>query len=140
MVVFLERTKTNITDNNMEKEELLKELRKIEKKEREILIAPAWKNLFSKYVGKCFKQKNSYGDGDFWFIYYKVIELNKKDLFVSGNNVSGCCICNSFEKTSYDEYKIMKKDTCFVVNLGEEISEEEFNLAYKNFKDSIEEL
>lgn len=53
-----------------------KKLMEIEEEQRDRLVRPALR----KSVGKCFVYQNSYGSGEKWPLYAKVVSFDEKDM------------------------------------------------------------
>lgn len=127
---------------NLTKEELQKQLNIIAENEEKELINTHYPE-FKKLEGKCFKVKNNYScpeeDTDYWWLYKKVTEIKPEFVYdTRGNGVA--CHYNgfSFQMDKNGDISVIKEDYGYVHCLGDEISNEEFEEAFKNLKESIE--
>lgn len=101
------------TENELRKiaANVMNKLREVEDKRRIKELRPL--------IGKCFRYRNSYGHGENWWLYIKVIGLKSTWLKVF-----------FFEKTCYEEWKIKYDDIRSSMEGYEQISTEEFNQAW----------
>jgi hypothetical protein len=102
-------------------DKIRKELDKIETKKRI--------NTNKKYLGKCFKGENSYGNNEpKWWLYKKVIGVDYDLESIQ------------FQITSNGTYEIESNKWCNDLSYLKEISQEEFNQAWLEFKISVANL
>lgn len=77
---------------------------KTESKIHKIEIEPKIKKL----IGKCFKYRNSYGQGEDWWMYIKVVDYKP---------ISQCVIVCTYQKTTSQEHQIQMKKEQWGVDL-----------------------
>ena len=123
------------------KQELIKKLSKIEEEEKRELIEKFYPQLKS-FEGKCFRIKNSYGSGKKWWMYVMIRKVEKKDFYISGENVlstfSGLC----FQTDCYGNMRIEPSYTSFIHSMSEndEITREKFDLAFLLLQSKLKKL
>lgn len=124
------------------KEELRKELNKIEEKEFKDIITAEFPKLRDLVLDKYFKYRNSYGgDNKGWWLYRKVTDINPSDVYLLSNNEpTARCKGFSFEIRTNGEISIQQKDDTYIHILGQEITEREFNEAWNKMCDKIKAL
>ena len=108
---------------NLKKEEkILSD--KLNSYKRQLELVEELPNVVKKYEGKYFKERNSYGSGDSWFIYYYVEKV--LDLTIG--------IATSIQLTSDNKFEI-ETDRRFYLNAAKhEISAEEFSMDMDKFR------
>ena len=80
------------------------------------------RNKNSKYVGKCYKYRNSYSVGEAWWLY---LRITKADDGLDGYH---------FEHTSMDFFEIVRFKYWNIGDSYEEITRKEFDDAWANFQ------
>jgi hypothetical protein len=117
-----------------EKLELLKQLKAIEEKEFNEIIEANYPE-FKKLEGKYFKYKNCYScpqkKSDYWWLYSKVVTVEKENLYKSGENVLATCTCWGFQTDKNGMININPIYETYTHSLGVEISKSEFEKAWK---------
>lgn len=127
------------------KEQLQKELQQIEELEFNELIEKNYPK-FKALEGKCFKLKNNYSlpqkKNDYWFLYIKILKIEKKDLYRSKEVVLSYFNGWSFEQDKYNIININPNYNTHVHLLSQEneITEEEFNLAWLKLLNKINKI
>ena len=79
-------------------------------------------------VGKCYKVKNSYGSGDSWWLYRKVVSLSEH---YNLNTLE-------FQTDIYGKIQIEESDAYNLYDGHIEISQEEFYNAWKDLDKTID--
>jgi hypothetical protein len=122
------------------KEELQKQLAKIQEQERKEFTNKHWPE-FQKLIGKCFRYRNSYGTGKDWWLYIKVTNINKSSIYpVHGGSPSARYDGFSFQVDYYGNIQIEKERNGYVHSLGKEITQAEFTKAFNSVKKKINSL
>lgn len=123
----------------MEKEKLIKQLNAIKAKEHKEMIAEWLPKIRDKYLGKCFKSRNSYGSSSKgWWSYTMVTSIEENDIYdTGGNGVTSYFRGWNFQVTSANEVVIKPVDYWYVHLLDKQISEDEFNRAYNDMIDKL---
>lgn len=82
----------------------------------------------SQMIGKCQKFSNSYGSGDRWWLYRRILS-------VDGNQ----CACFRFQTTSSGLMEIQARECEYIggVNEWHDIDESEFNAAWDSMKAAL---
>lgn len=83
-------------------------------------------------IGKCFRFCNSYGSGDDWWLYVKIIDVEDGNL-----------IAHRFETCSHGTMQAQPRTALWPHNLESgytEIDASEFNAAWVEFKDTLAAL
>ena len=111
-----------------------KELAKIEKElkalyDRKIRITTSLEKkaepaLIKKFVGKCYKVKNSYNKKERWWLYKKVTSV-----------ADGCIVTFDFEATSKDRFEARVNDASYHQPETDwiEISSDQYRVAFLDF-------
>lgn len=127
------------------KQELLKELAKIEKQELKELINREYPK-FKKLEGACYKIRNSYGarndrESD-WFLYIKVCKINKSDLYRGANGILAYFTGVSFQTDNNNQATINFKERTYLhlYTDSQKITEEHFNRELDKLKARINKL
>jgi hypothetical protein len=86
---------------------------------------------FNQLLGKCFRYRNCFScpssDKDYWYMYMKV----------TGISDSGELLILQFEKDGHGDFSIRPDYTNLLLDLSIEITEKEFNDAWKGFVTEI---
>lgn len=131
------------TNKKPTKELLQKQLNDLAEQERKEMIK-AYYPQFKGLIGKFFKTKNSYSlpkkPSDYWFIYTKITDIKKGDLYDTGNGVLSEFRGFDFQTDMYGDITINKSRKGCVHSLGDEITEQEFNEAWNKMIDSLNKL
>jgi len=94
--------------------------------------------------GKCFKYKNSYSlpktKEDYWWLYIKVVKIEKSDLRESGNRI--LCSYNgwSFQTCTHETISINFNRNGYIDGIGKEITSKEFNTAWNQLLEKVKLL
>ena len=76
-----------------------------------------------KFIGKCFKSRNSYNSEDSWWIYYKIVGVLDDRVRII-----------SVEKTEYKKIEIEESDCiAHIITNNTEIPKSEFNRIFKKY-------
>lgn len=88
--------------------------------------------LRKKYEGKCFKFRDSYGSGEEWWLYYRVLKV--RDLRY--------CACVSFQSTSLSVLEVNKNNILPLGMLDDAIpiTRHEYNTALRSFYKKIQNI
>jgi len=74
------------------------------RKEMEVMEQEELKKMLpavqAKYMNKCYKTKNSFGPDEYWWLYYKVVDVTTKGLKA-----------HQFEKCANGEYRFKLQET-----------------------------
>lgn len=96
---------------------------------------------FKELVGRCYMSKNSYGEDESWWTYYKIIDISENDLYlVNDSEVFSSCTAIRFEKDCYGAFSINLKESVYTHSLDVEISEDSFNKAWEEIKESVNSI
>ena len=101
-------------------QELREEIIKLRRELDEIEQAEAEKKN-CHLVGKCYRYKNSYGGGSWWWRYRRVTTVNGNDI-----------LCFVFEKKP-NAFEVRVDDWLGALRNNQEISEDEFRQAWREF-------
>lgn len=130
-------------EKTMNKKELLAALAEIEKKEREQMLENYYPE-FKKLEGRFFKKQNNYScpekKSDYWWLYTKVVSVKPQDVYLSGSGVASHFSGWTFQTCKYKNVTIEKNAKGYVQNLGDEITEKEFNKAWNDMLLSLAKL
>jgi hypothetical protein len=129
----------------MKKEQLQKELARIEQLERKQIIDKNYPIIKKKYEGKYFKYRNCYScpakPSDYWWLYVKVVEIKPSDIYdTRGNGITSEYRGYSFQKDKYGQITIQNERKSYIHGLGKEITEMEFKKAWKNIIATLTEM
>lgn len=128
----------------LSKEELQRQLNDIAKKEKEKFIEKNHQPLVDKFVGKFFKQQQSWGGGlrnKIWYKYTKVLSINPDDVYAIHDDMpTAHCKVYSFQQDAIGDINFCVSTKAYAHNLGEEISEDEFNEEWNRVMDVLSEL
>ena len=125
------------------KEELQKQLDAIVLKEEKERINKAFPE-FKKLEGRYFKVKNCYSlakkPSDYWWLYVKVVEVKKSELYLSGDKE--CCYFRGYSfQTDKNGLITIDRNVYATSNgLAKEITQEEFNTAWLKVSDALNDL
>lgn len=112
------------------KEELQKQLKKIEKQEEKEFVKQHFPQ-FKKLEGKYFKRRNSYGQGKNWWMYIKITSITEQDVYTG---VGGIALCHyrgySFQTCSDGNISIEQVKRGYMHDIGTEITKKEFDAAW----------
>lgn len=123
------------------KAQLKKKLAAIEQKEYDQMVKKHHPILKKKYEGKYFKRINSYGKGSKkWPIYTAVVEIRPEDVYPMQNEVTATFKGWSFQAENRGVMIINKNENTYLTLLEAEISREEFEKAWENFKRKLPKL
>ena len=126
-----------------EKEKLQEKLNQIEENERLALQEINYPEICKKYLGKCFKVRNNYScpekASDYWFLYLKVTEIKKEDVYQTSNGVSATYSGYSFQTDKYKNVNV-RKENGYIHYLGEEITQNEFDEAWNKMINRVNSI
>ena len=126
-----------------EKEKLQEKLNQIEENERLALQENNYPEICEKYLGKCFKVRNNYScpekPSDYWFLYLKVTEIKKEDVYQTSNGVSATYSGYSFQTDKYKNVNV-RKENGYIHYLGEEITQNEFDEAWNKMINRVNSI
>lgn len=123
------------------KQELQKELNKLQIIEEQEVINQYYPAIRKKYEGKCFKYQNRYSTDDSWWLYFKVLEIKPEDVYdTNGNGVTSHFRGWSFQTDIHGMITIEQEKNGYVHSLGKQISEAEFNRAYNKMIEKMNTL
>lgn len=126
-----------------QKEELQEKLNQIEDNERLALQEKNYPEICEKYLGKCFKVRNNYScpekASDYWFLYTKVTEIKKEDVYQTSNGVSATYSGYSFQTDMHKNVNV-RKENGYIHSLGIEITQKEFDKAWSKMLDRIAKI
>jgi hypothetical protein len=104
-------------------------------REKDEVARPA----FAALVGKCFKFRNSYGSGEKWWLYVRILRLHKDSLTydtVQFQNTSR----SNIEIEYRQQWNFQQGNHFSVQNGWEEITFEEYDLERKQLLRRVKEL
>lgn len=133
-----------------EKEQLQKRLDEIRSQELKQIIDKAYPE-FEALIGKTFKKRNCNSlpkkPSDYWWLYSKIISINKDDIYLGGgykDQLEECPVLANCEVLRFQKDKngkvIVGIERTYVHNLGKEIPLKNFNKAYADIQNFISNL
>lgn len=133
----------NISDIITERKQLEARINALHKLETDHLINDNYPS-FKSYEGRYFKTRNNFSlpksKKDYWFVYTKVLKVEKEYLYTSGENV----LCHfdgfSFQECSNGDIIITNEKYNYIHSLMDEISEKEFNEAFDKIKFKLSKI
>jgi len=125
------------------KDELQRQLGIIAKQEQKEFIKNNHQDLVDRFVGKFFKQEQSWGGSSpkIWYKYTKVLGIKPDDVYVIQENVpTAHCSVYSFQQDILGNVSFDMSNKTQVHNLGKEISEDQFNKEWNRIMDVLNNL